>query len=194
MKTSLFDLFKPGIGPSSSHTMGPMRAARRFVSELSDSGLLAPARAVRVELYGSLAHTGLGHGTDRAILLGLSGEDPATIDPATIEPKLHEIRTSGTLTLFGRQPIDFHETDHLLFIREQMIPPGAVTQHPNGVRFLAFNDAGKELLSRTYFSIGGGFIMADGEESLSRAASPPLPYPFTSAAELLRMTHEAGLA
>ena len=194
MKTSLFDLFKVGIGPSSSHTMGPMRAARRFVVELSDAGLLAKVAEVRVELYGSLALTGQGHGTDRAILLGLSGEEAATIDPATIEPKLAAIRESGTLSLLAKHPIRFREPEHLLFHRDEMLPPGAITQHPNGVRLTAFDSDRHPLLARTFFSIGGGFIVADGENSLPATASDLLlPYPFTSAAQMLHMASGAGL-
>jgi L-serine dehydratase len=194
VKTSLFDLFKVGIGPSSSHTMGPMRAARRFVVELSDTALLPQAALVRVELYGSLALTGQGHGTDRAILLGLSGEEAATLDPATIDPKLAAIRASGTLALLGTHPIAFRESDHLLFHRDEMLPPGAVTQHPNGVRFTAFDADHHELLLRTFFSIGGGFIVADGEDSLPTTAPEfALPYPFASAAEMLRMAADAKL-
>ncbi|HEX4007138.1 MAG TPA: L-serine ammonia-lyase [Acidobacteriaceae bacterium] len=195
MKTSLFDLYKVGIGPSSSHTMGPMRAARRFAVELRDAGLLQPTARVLVELYGSLALTGQGHGTDRAILLGLSGEEAATIDPATIELKLAEIRRSGTLLLLGTQAIPFREPEHLLLHRDQMIPPGAVTQHPNGVRFSAFSAAGEQLRVRTYFSIGGGFIVADGESALPKSATDiALPYPFSSAAQMLTMAQDAGLA
>ncbi len=196
MKTSLFDLYKVGIGPSSSHTMGPMRAARRFATELEGAGVLAQTARVRVELYGSLALTGHGHGTDRAILLGLSGEEAAKIDPATIEPKLAEIRSSGRLSLLGKYGVAFHEAEDLLFCREQMIPPGAVTQHPNGVRFTAFDAAGNVLKTGTYFSIGGGFIVADGEDTLPAAATAgkALPYPFASAAELLQMASDAGLA
>ncbi len=196
MKTSLFDLFKVGIGPSSSHTMGPMRAARRFMVELELAGLLPRVGEMRVDLYGSLALTGHGHGTDRAILLGLSGAEAATIDPATIEPRLAEIRTSGKLPLLGARPIPFREPEHLIFHRDQMLPPGAVTNHPNGVRFTAFDAAGNVLLTRTYFSIGGGFIIADGEDSLPGVASGTvaLPYPFASAAEMLQMARDAGLA
>jgi L-serine dehydratase len=195
VKTSLFDLYKVGIGPSSSHTMGPMRAARRFAVELRDAGLLQPTARVLVELYGSLALTGQGHGTDRAILLGLSGEEAATIDPATIELKLAEIRRSGTLLLLGTQAIPFREPEHLLLHRDQMIPPGAVTQHPNGVRFSAFSAAGEQLRVRTYFSIGGGFIVADGESALPKSATDiALPYPFSSAAQMLTMAQDAGLA
>lgn len=195
MKTSLFDLYKVGIGPSSSHTMGPMRAARRFGVELADSQLLPRTAQLRTELYGSLALTGLGHGTDRAILLGLSGEEAASIDPATIDSKLAEIRGSGRLSLLGRHAIPFREPDHLLLHRDQMLPPGARTQHPNGVRFTALDADGNELLTRTFFSIGGGFIVADGEESAPKAAADaPLPYPFSSAAQLLQMARTAGLS
>jgi L-serine dehydratase len=164
--------------------MGPMRAARRFAVELEATGVLARVAEVRVELYGSLALTGLGHGTDRAVLLGLSGEEAATIDPATIEPKLVEIRSSGRLVLLGKHSIPFREPEHLIFHRDQMFPPGAVTQHPNGVRFTAFDAAGYVLMTGTYFSIGGGFIVADGEEALPKTTGDVrLPYPFAMAAE-----------
>jgi L-serine dehydratase len=172
-----------------------MRAARRFALELEAAGVLGRVAEVRVELYGSLALTGRGHGTDRAVLLGLSGEEAATIDPATIEPKLVEIRSSGQLVLLGKHSIPFREPEHLIFHRDQMIPPGAVTQHPNGVRFTAFDAAGYVLMTGTYFSIGGGFIVADGEESLPMTTTDVgLPYPFASAAELLAMAAEKGLA
>ena len=195
MKTSLFDLYKVGIGPSSSHTMGPMRAARRFAVELESARVLERIARVRAELYGSLALTGLGHGTDRAVLLGLSGEEAATIDPATIEPKLAEIRSSGRLSLLGKRAVSFREPDDLIFHRDQMIPPGAVTQHPNGVRFTAFDVAENVLMTRTYFSIGGGFIVADGEDALPKTvADVSLPYPFASAAQLLAMAAEKHLA
>jgi L-serine dehydratase len=188
MKTSLFDLFKVGIGPSSSHTMGPMRAAHRFALELEQAGTLDQVAEICAELYGSLALTGHGHGTDRAVLLGLSGEEAAAIDPVTIEPKLAEIRRSGSLALLGKRSIPFREPDHLLFHRGQMTPPGATTQHPNGVRFTAYDAAKNILLTRVYFSIGGGFILADGEQQSPKSATGiALPYPFASAAELLQM-------
>jgi len=175
--------------------MGPMRAARRFAQELETNGLLPRVAEVRAELYGSLALTGRGHGTDRAVLLGLSGEEAAMIDPVTIEPKLAEIRSSGRLVLLGKRAIPFREVDHLIFHRDQMIPPGAVTQHPNGMRFTAFDDVGDVKLARTFFSIGGGFIVADGEEQTQKAAADvALPYPFASAAELLQMASQKRLA
>jgi L-serine dehydratase len=171
-----------------------MRAARRFAVELETDGVLARIAEVRVELYGSLALTGRGHGTDRAVLLGLSGEEAATIDPASIESRLAEIRSSGQLPILGNHPVPFREADHLIFHRDQMVPPGAVTQHPNGVRFTAFDTSGNVLMTRTYFSIGGGFIVADGEEESPKAATAAvaLPHPFASAADLLRMAGEAG--
>lgn len=197
MKTSLFDLYKIGIGPSSSHTMGPMRAAKLFSHSLENTGRLAQTAQIRVDLYGSLALTGHGHGTDRAILLGLSGEDAATIDPETIDAKLATIRASKTLPLHGTHSIPFDEAACLLFHREVMWPPGAQTQHPNGMRFTAFDAAGNVLQSETYFSIGGGFIVADAEG----ASNPPVmttsvtqPYPFKSAADLLQIAAENRLA
>lgn len=194
MKTSVFDLFKVGIGPSSSHTMGPMRAARCFALDLSDSGLLSQVASVRVELYGSLALTGRGHGTDRAILLGLTGEDAAAIDPTGVDLKVSAIRASGNLLLLGSQTIRFCEADDLLFFPEQMIPPRAITKHPNGIRFAALDREGGQLLTRTYFSIGGGFIIGDGEEKRPTSTARLLPYPFQNAIELLCMARDRKLA
>ncbi len=196
VKTSLFDLYKIGIGPSSSHTMGPMRAARRFAQSLADSNLLDRLAAIRAELYGSLALTGHGHGTDRAILLGLSGEEAATIDPASIDSKLAAIRATKTLPLLGRHSIPFNEPENLIFHRDQMLPPNAKTQHPNGMRFTAFDQNGKTLSAETYFSIGGGFIIADSEAASNQPVmtTATLPYPFKSAADLLAIASEKNLA
>jgi L-serine dehydratase len=193
--TSFFDLFKVGIGPSSSHTMGPMRAARRFVASLEEAGWLSRTARVQAELYGSLALTGLGHGTDRAVLLGLSGEEPSTIDPEAIESKLQQIRTSSQLPLAGKKPVAFHEVTDLLFHRDQMYPAGAQTQHPNGVRFTAFGAEGSVLRSEVFFSIGGGFIVSDAEgaSSASVMTTARLPYPFKSAADLLQMAADHRL-
>jgi L-serine dehydratase len=196
VKTSFFDLYKIGIGPSSSHTMGPMRAARRFAQSLQDAHLLDKVARVRTELYGSLALTGPGHGTDRAVLLGLSGEEASSIDPETIDAKLAAIRAAKTLPLPGAHTVPFDEGNDLLFHRDQMLPPGAKTQHPNGMRFTAFGADGTQLACETYFSIGGGFIVADAE-----GASNPLvmttaqaPYPFKSAADLLGIAAQNNLA
>ena len=195
MTTSLFDLYKIGVGPSSSHTMGPMRAACRFVQELNRDGLLDRARRVQTDLYGSLALTGMGHATDRAVLLGLAGNEPAAIDPAAIESTVAAIRASRRIALAAKRHIDFDEPRDLVFHRDQMFPPGARTQHPNGVRFTAFDSTGAILVQRTFFSIGGGFIAEDGE-----ADRPPsegqvkLPYPFHSAAELLEVARAHSLS
>jgi len=169
--------------------MGPMRAARRFVLSLVESKLLDRTASVRSELYGSLALTGLGHGTDRAVLLGLSGEEPSSIDPNTIETKLQQIRNSHQLLLGGQRLVPFHEATDLLFHRNQMFPEGAQTQHPNGMRFTALDASGSVLRSEVFFSIGGGFIVSDAEgaSSASVMTTAPLPYPFKSAADLLQM-------
>ncbi len=192
MKHSLFELFKIGIGPSSSHTMGPMRAALRFARELESTQLTSQAASVRVDLYGSLALTGHGHGTDRAILLGLSGQTPEEIDPAEIEAKLSAIRTAGKLELPGHRVIAFHEAKHLIFHRDQMYPVAGVASHPNGMRFSAFDSAGALLLLRIFFSIGGGFIVSAGEFAAAQGTqtavddeAKDVPYPFHSAQELL---------
>jgi len=195
VKTSLFDLYKVGIGPSSSHTMGPMRAARTFLLALDVRDLLASTVEVHADLYGSLALTGSGHGTDRAVILGLLGEEAATLDPETIDSKLEAIRLSSTLSLLGRHIVPFRESQHILFHRDQMIPPGARTQHPNGIRFTAFDVTGTPLFSATYFSIGGGFIVEDGVDlnTTPIMSTDCLPYPFQSAAELLEMAKRDNL-
>ncbi len=194
MKTSFFDLFKVGIGPSSSHTMGPMRAARAFALALESDLLLARVHHVVVDLYGSLAHTGKGHGTDRALLLGLLGEQASEIDTESIEPKLAHVRAAGKLTLLGTHSIEFHEVTDLLFHTDILYPPGASTQHPNGVRFSAYDASGSTTLQATYFSIGGGFIVADGERANTASATTPNPpHPFRSAAELLARADEHHL-
>jgi L-serine dehydratase len=186
--TSLFDLFKVGVGPSSSHTMGPMRAACRFAQGLESISILDRTSRVRVDLYGSLALTGMGHATDRAVLLGLSGNEPATIDPAAIDSTVAEIRSYGRIGLAGKQIIAFDESADLIFHRDQMLPPGAHTQHPNGIRLTAFDADGGILAERTFFSIGGGFIAEDGaSDSSTDARKIQLPYPFHNAAELLEV-------
>jgi L-serine dehydratase len=182
--TSLFDIFKIGVGPSSSHTMGPMRACCRFALELNEQ--LEKVARVRIELYGSLALTGIGHAVDRAVLLGLSGLEPATIDPASISATVAEIRFTGRLKLAGRREITFNETEDLVFLRDQMNPPGATTVHPNGIRLIAMDAVGGVLSERTFFSVGGGFIVEDGERETSGGGTRvELPHPFHSASELL---------
>jgi L-serine dehydratase len=195
VKTSLFDLYKIGIGPSSSHTMGPMRAARTFLLALDGRNLLPPTAEVHVDLYGSLALTGKGHGTDRAVMLGLLGEEAATLDPDTIDGKLEAIRISSTISLLGRHVVPFREAQHIAFHRDQMMPPDARTKHPNGVRFTASDVTGAPLFTATYFSIGGGFIVEDGADinATPMMTTSLLPYSFSSAAELLEMAKRDDL-
>jgi L-serine dehydratase len=239
LKTSIFEIFKIGVGPSSSHTVGPMRAARRFALDLEERGwmndphnrqptaivrhpgtyqentLERPQNAststpaaiaatsaqddkskeqnrqvarVEVELFGSLALTGHGHATDRAVLLGLSGEEPETIDPATIEEKVATIRARHELLLLGQLAIPFHKDDDLLFLKTQTLPG-----HSNGMRFTAFDETGAELYSAIFYSVGGGFIRREGEESGRSELKEP-PFPFSSAAELLAIGEREKLA
>jgi L-serine dehydratase len=179
--TSLFELFRIGIGPSSSHTVGPMRAARRFVQELAAADLLRQTDSITVDLYGSLADTGRGHGTDRAILLGLMGELPEQVEPATIETKITQIRRQQCIRLMGQHTIGFDPQHDLSFRRGEVLPG-----HSNGMRFAAYNWGKQTLACRIFYSIGGGFIVADDEQQLQKANSlASRPYPFTSAAELL---------
>ncbi|MGP8173514.1 MAG: L-serine ammonia-lyase [Terracidiphilus sp.] len=194
MTTSLFDLYKIGVGPSSSHTMGPMRAACRFARGLGERGLLERVERVQAELFGSLALTGLGHGTDRAVLLGLSGNEPAGIDPSAIESTVAEIRAARRINLAGARTIPFQESSDLLFQRAQMFPPGARTQHPNGLRLKAFDAAGAVLDERTFFSIGGGFITEDAVDASAQNQQPMIPFPFHNAAELLATAHSNELS
>jgi L-serine dehydratase len=264
LKTSIFEIFKIGVGPSSSHTVGPMRAARRFALDLEERGWIhdphhcqptaivghaatyqenrgpsTPAEAlggndkqddqaqskgrlrlapftqdldcglerpqsastptplrmtpsklarVKVELFGSLALTGHGHATDCAVLLGLSGEEPEAIDPATIEEKVTTIRERRELRLLGDVAIPFHEDDDLLFLKTQTLPG-----HSNGMRFTAFDETGAESYSAIFYSVGGGFIRREGEES-SRSELKQPPFPFSSADELLAIGKGEKLA
>jgi L-serine dehydratase len=190
VNTSLFELFKIGIGPSSSHTVGPMRAALRFVHELQALPTFSSTARVQIDLFGSLALTGIGHSTDRAILLGLSGETPVTVDPARIEDLLAHIRQSQTLSLSGSHVIAFREPADLLFHRNQMYPDPTHPSHPNGIRFTAFDDSTAPLHTGIFYSVGGGFILSQAEfDSQQNSATPinsrSVPYPFRSAAELL---------
>jgi L-serine dehydratase len=185
MQTSLFDLFKIGIGPSSSHTVGPMRAAYRFAERLSKHEVLEKVAQVRIELFGSLALTGLGHGTDRGVLLGLMGKQPDEIDPAEIQGLMEGIRESGLLTLFGRHAVPFGPPD-LAFNKDTLLPG-----HSNGMRFTALGADGQILDARVYYSVGGGFVTEEGESPSARARSSVL-YPFGSADELLRIGKDKG--
>jgi L-serine dehydratase len=188
MSLSVFDIFKIGIGPSSSHTMGPMNAARTFVELLAARGLLERTAQVSAQLYGSLALTGRGHCTDRAVLLGLSGMSPDTIDSAAVEPALHRIRSTGRIRLLGRHEIAFDEPLNLLFHIDQVLPG-----HSNGMRFTA-HDAALEVLAREeYYSIGGGFIVQAGASTFDGEKRAPPPYEFESGARLLELCRQEGL-
>ncbi len=195
MNTSLFELFKIGIGPSSSHTVGPMRAALRFARGLESGGVLERTARVVVHLYGSLALTGIGHGTDRAILLGLLGEAPDTVDPSGVEAKLAEVRETQSIALLGRHRVPFSEPANLPFHRDQMYPNVGVASHPNGMRFTAFDDEGALLTEDVFYSVGGGFIVSEDEFASPERVSPRrVPYPFRSAEELLRLAAENNLS
>jgi L-serine dehydratase len=186
---STFEVFKVGVGPSSSHTMGPMLAARFFVLDLAAKGLLDRTAEAFVQLYGSLALTGLGHCTDRAILLGLEGHDPSEFDPSVMEPTLARIRGTSRIRLLGRREIAFDEPMNLLFHRDQMLPG-----HSNGMRFTARDAAGATLLSEEMYSIGGGAVQRAEAEQADAAAPAEVPLPFGSGEELLRQADRAGLS
>ena len=181
MAISAFDLFKIGIGPSSSHTVGPMRAARMFVLALRERGLLEGTRRVRCELFGSLGATGRGHGTDKAIILGLEGEEPDRIDPDCIETALARVRGEGALRLLGQHRMAFEEKSDLSFLRRETLP-----FHPNAMRCTALAEQG-ELLQKTYYSVGGGFVVSQGATGNPALLPDPslLPFPFRSADELV---------
>jgi len=194
VNTSLFELFKIGIGPSSSHTVGPMRAALRFARLLESTGLLHRTARVTVDLYGSLALTGIGHGTDRAILLGLLGEAPDTVDPANVEDKIAAVRTTASLTLNGTKTIPFVEIEDLHLRRNQMYPDTAIISHPNGMRFTAFDENSVAIADEVFYSIGGGFIVSEDERTAEPLTSArKVPYPFRSAADLLTTAKQHNL-
>jgi L-serine dehydratase len=193
MAVSVFDLFKIGIGPSSSHTVGPMRAARLFVARLSHEGLLAATGRVQAQLYGSLGATGKGHGSDTAVLLGLAGHEPDTVDVNQIPAMLARIRQAQQLALMGERDIVFDESRDLVFHRRETLP-----FHANGMRLTAWDAQGNVLATRCYYSVGGGFVVSeevatDGSRQKQIAPdSTVLPLPFHSAAELLTLTEQHG--
>jgi L-serine dehydratase len=193
MNVSVFDLFKIGIGPSSSHTVGPMIAACRFASHVEDANLLAFVRRVKVELYGSLGATGKGHGTDKAVLLGLEGHLPDTIDPDLIEPRLALIRQEKELLLLGKHRVQYDEKEHLSFFRKLMAGTGVV--HPNGMRFQAFDENGQLLVEKEYSSVGGGFVVnREGDRVNGVRAGGEVPFPFRTGDDLMRVCRESGLS
>jgi L-serine dehydratase len=189
MTLSIFDMFTIGIGPSSSHTVGPMRAALRFARALEAEGGLGRVAAVSVELFGSLGATGKGHGSDRAVLLGLEGETPEGVDTDAVPARVAAVNESGRLSLLGRHPIDFRPAEHLTFHRRQALP-----KHPNGMRFTATGPGGEALATRVYYSVGGGFVVDDEGGELGAASGRAVPYPFRTGAELLALCRQQGLS
>ena len=183
---SVFDIFKIGIGPSSSHTLGPWRAAQQFTASLKQQNLLDDVEQIKILLYGSLAKTGKGHGTDVAILLGLAGADPVTFDVNSIECTVESIKKDQSLILAGEQPIVFNYDDDLVFLFFESLP-----FHPNAVTFQAFLKTGKAI-SETYYSIGGGFVVKEGEDGKERE-QVDLPFPIEKAGDLLHWCLTTGL-
>jgi L-serine dehydratase len=194
MAISVFDLFSIGIGPSSSHTVGPMRAARKFVIELENSKIISKVAHVKVDLYGSLALTGMGHSTDKAIMLGLEGFTPEGVDPENIKSIIEKIKHSRKISLLDKFQIPFEEELQIIFHKDKQLP-----YHPNGMRFTAYDAGGKELLSKVYYSVGGGFIIGHNEASQDKSlgdSTHALPHPFKTAEELLLIcrTHKLTIA
>jgi L-serine dehydratase len=189
---SVFDIFKIGIGPSSSHTVGPMRAARRFAEHLVQGGQLAQIRGVKVELFGSLGFTGKGHGSDKAIVLGLEGEDPGMVDVDAIPARLAAVAQRKQVKLLGEHAVDLDPDTALVFHRREKLP-----LHANGMRFSALDASGGALVEKIYYSVGGGFVVdhagspADGSTPADQVV---VPYPFNSADELLRLSNEHGMS
>ena len=194
MAVSIFDLFKIGIGPSSSHTVGPMRAARLFAMRLEHEGLLDRVAQVQIELYGSLGATGKGHGSDKAVILGLEGEEPATVDIDSIPDRLAQIRETASLKLAGVRPVRFVDREDLHFYTK------ALPFHANGMRFVALDATRNELSARTYYSVGGGFVVSEevaADGSAQKRIAPDttvLPLPFHSGDELLTQCRKNGLS
>lgn len=191
MFLSVFDLFKVGIGPSSSHTVGPMIAARRFLLALEEASLFSDIARIRVDVYGSLALTGLGHGTDIALLLGLMGEAPDKIDPEIIQDSVATARQKGCLNLLGKKIIPFTEPADMPFLMEETLP-----HHTNGLAFHAFDEAGGLLGRENYYSVGGGFVLSEAElgKNTPDKLQEPVPYPFNTGDELLAVCEKTNLS
>jgi L-serine dehydratase len=192
MSLSIFELFKIGIGPSSSHTIGPMWAAHRFTLELETRNLIDATDSVEVGLYGSLALTGHGHATDKAIVLGLMGETPDKVDPDAADEMHATVREAGALRLMGRKLVPFQENKQLIFHYEKLLP-----KHSNGMRFLAYDNSGHVLHEGIYYSVGGGFVLSDEEAEANNGearSNVAVKYPFESADELLEIGRKTGLS
>ena len=191
MTLSAFDLYSIGIGPSSSHTVGPMRAGKRFADRLVEDGRLADVVRVRAELFGSLGATGHGHGSPKAVVLGLEGEDPATTDPERADPRLGEIRASRELRLAGSRTIAFDLDEDLVMHRRKSLPA-----HPNGMTFAAYDASGAEIVHRTFYSVGGGFVVDEEATGADRVVldDTPVKFPFSTGAELLEICRQEQLS
>ena len=189
MNISLFDLFSIGIGPSSSHTVGPMRATNAFLSSLESNDMLKNTTRVKVALYGSLALTGKGHGTDKAIINALEGKNPDSVEPDSMVPRMKEIIATQQLNLAGQQHIIFRDQQDLLFLQKELLP-----KHSNGMHFYAYDEAGKLLLDQIYYSIGGGFIVSDADFDHGHGDNATPPYPFSTATELLSLCKQHHLS
>ncbi|TDT30346.1 L-serine ammonia-lyase [Streptomyces sp. BK208] len=191
MAISVFDLFSIGIGPSSSHTVGPMRAARMFARRLRNEELLDSVASVRAELYGSLGATGHGHGTPKAVLLGLEGDSPRTVDVESADDRVETIRSSGLISLLGDHEIAFSYDDDMVLHRRETLP-----YHANGMTLWAYDAEGAEVLTKTYYSVGGGFVVDEDAVGADRIVldDTVLKYPFRTGDELLRLARETGLS
>lgn len=188
MSISLFDMFSIGIGPSSSHTVGPMLAANAFLGLLNQTQRIQQVTRVQIELYGSLALTGVGHGTDKAVLNGLEGRTPEQVDPSIMAPRTAAIQQEKRLLLDGQYPISFDATTDLIFFQKTFLP-----KHSNGLRFSAFDSSNRLLISEVYYSIGGGFIVTDEAYGQTNAHPVKVPYPFDTAADLLNQCQKHQL-
>lgn len=189
MAVSLFQIFSIGIGPSSSHTVGPMRAARQFISDIKNNSRLDEVANIRIELFGSLAMTGIGHGTDFAVLLGLEGEKPEECDPSAVQHKIAFILSNCTINLLAERTISFHKETDLIFHRGRRLP-----YHSNAMRFKAFDQTGAELYKQIFYSVGGGFII-DHEQiftPVDQDGADDIPFPFSTCDELLSHCRHEG--
>ncbi len=191
MAISLFDLLKVGIGPSSSHTVGPMKAALLFVEGLKKNALLTRVARLESQLYGSLGATGKGHGTGSAVVMGLEGHAPESIDPSIVEPRMAEVTRSSRLRLMGQHTVYFNAQNDLIYHRQESLP-----YHPNGMTFTAWDADGHKLAHRVYYSVGGGFVVDEDAAGADRimADETQLPYPFSSGAELLAICEQHALS
>jgi L-serine dehydratase len=191
MALSSFDLYSVGIGPSSSHTVGPMRAAKTFTERLRDAGLLDRVARVRAELFGSLGATGHGHGSPKAVVLGLEGEDPATTDTDLADLRLDRLRTERVLRLAGSREVPFDLDEDLVMHRRRSLPA-----HPNGMNFAAYDASGALLLEKVYYSVGGGFVVDEAATGADRVVldDTPVKFPFTTGGELLEICAREGLS